>query len=38
LNGVGGGAGDGAGDLIIYGDVGKSHYLAKLNISYLPVT
>ena len=38
LNGMGGGAGHSAGHLIIYGDIGKSHYLAKLNISYLPVT
>ena len=38
LNGVGVGAADRAADLIIYGDIGKSHYLAKLNISYLPVT
>ena len=37
-NGVGGGAADRAADLIIYGDIGKNHYLTKLNISYLPVT
>ena len=38
LNGGGGGAGHSAGHLIIHGDVGKSHCLAKLNVSYLPVT